>query len=62
MATGERHSIHGDQTGESSCNRRRNGVAGSGAPDKGHDRSFDHRLTGYILPQTGSTDTERSKP
>jgi hypothetical protein len=51
-ATGGRHSIHGGRTDESPCNRRRKGVTGGGTPDKGHDRSFDHRPTGYTLPQT----------
>jgi hypothetical protein len=64
-ATGGRQFFHGGHTKKNPCNRRiRKGVIGGGAPDKGHGRSFDHRLTGYTLPQTRSniTNTRRCKP
>jgi hypothetical protein len=41
--TGGHHFVHGGQTSKNLCNRRRRkGVAGGRAPNKGHDGSLDH--------------------
>jgi hypothetical protein len=50
------HPVHDGQTSENPYNRRRKkGVAGGGASDKGHDRSLDHRPTDNTISQSRST-------